>query len=107
MNYKIGLLIFFSLIFAGCSAYSLKEFAEQGVESAYYEDLINIREYNSMNPCVQKFRDENIFNEYNLSNGNFVYAEPFVCKCIVHWEIDRQTEKVVGYRFEGANCPKD
>jgi len=34
MNDKIGLFIFFSLLFVGCGAYPLKEFAKQGVESA-------------------------------------------------------------------------
>ncbi len=103
---KIYILILMVFFFHGCGAYSIKEQADIDVKYNYYQDLLNFRQTHSADKCVQKFRDNNILNEYNLSNGNFVYAAPVMCGCIIHWEIDRKTKKIVGYKFEGENCPK-
>ena len=103
-------LFFIILLFIqGCTLntrYSIKEYADRTVEIAYYKNLIKAESYPSASKCVEEWRLERIKREYNLPNGNFVHVYPEKCGCLIHWEIDKKTHKIVGYKFEGDGCPK-
>lgn len=40
---------------------------------------------------------------YPLTNGNYVYVEPLIEGCFVHWEINSKGI-IVGYDAKGKNC---
>ena len=109
MNSKLYMAMIFSiLLLQGCKmsgTASPKEGAEADVKFWYYKDLLNDRTYRSGSPCVEKWRHSKIVT-YNLPNGNFVYVMPTMCGCLMHWEIDRKTEKVLAYTTEGKTCYK-
>lgn len=84
--------------------YTLEEYANRAVETAYYENLIKAESYKSGSKCVEEWRLKKIKREYNLPNCNFVHVYPEKCGCLVHWEIDKKTHKIVGYKFEGDKC---
>ena len=97
------------LIIQGCrmgGTASPKENTETVLKFSYYKDLLEFRKRNSADKCVQKWMNNNIMKTYNLPNGNFAYVEPIMCGCLIHWEIDRKTKKVLAYTSEGKTCYK-
>ena len=104
---KLFLIIL--LFIEGCSLnsmYTLKEFADRNLEASYYEDIIEAHQHPTASKCKEEWRLKKIKREYGLPNGNFVHVYPGRCGCLIHWEIDKKTHKIVGYRFEGESCPK-
>lgn len=40
---------------------------------------------------------------YKLDNGNWVYVEPALPDCFIHWEVNPEGI-IVGYKTEGKRC---
>jgi len=109
MNSKLYMAMIFSiLLLQGCKMSgtdSDKENAETMLEEGYYKDLLYFRTRRSGSSCVEKWRHSDIVT-YDLPNGNFVYVDRLLCDCLMHWEIDRKTKKIVAYTTEGKTCYK-
>jgi len=101
--------IVFILMIQGCMIngnYSTMEDINHKIKNSYYKDLLETRKNRSGDPCIQKWRDENIMREYSLSSETFVYVFPSRCGCLIHWTINKNTGKIIGYKFDGLSCPK-
>ena len=87
-----------------CFSYALKEYADSSLGRKSYKSQIEVESRPSSSPCVQKWKDEGTKKEYYLSSGNLVHVCPAGCGCLVHWEFDKKTKLLVGYKFEGERC---
>ena len=102
MNKYFVLIIF--LVLQGCTSYTLKDYANNSISTADYNSLLRAE---SLPPseCDKEWRKSYTKKRtYPLPNGNFVYVNHGKCGCIIHWEIDKKTHKIVGYKFEGDRC---
>ena len=59
---------------------------------------------NSGSTYVQWWRDNKINKDYYLLNGNLIHVYPAREDCIIHWEVDKNTNKIIDYKFEGDRC---
>jgi len=103
-KYIISILMLF--ILNGCFFYGLKEYAESSIGRKSYKSQLEVELLPSSSPCVQKWKNKGTKMEYYLDNGNLVHVYPGGCECLVHWEFDKKTELLVGYKFEGDRCSK-
>ena len=92
-------------IMNGCFFYGLKHYAESGIGSPY-KNLLDAESRLSSSSCVQRWKNKKINKDYYLDNGNLVHVYPEACGCLIHWEIDKNTQLIVGYKFEGDRCSK-
>jgi hypothetical protein len=95
-------LIFVSLLFSNCSQ-TLKNFADNAI-GADIEQLLQAEKLDNYHGYVNCWRDNNINKDYYLPNGNLVHVYPEKEGCLIHWEIDKNTNKIINYKFEGNEC---
>ena len=102
-NIILFIIIYLMFIFTGCSSLPMKTYANTWLKA-------NINEYrqaeknHSGDPYVQNWRDKRINKDYYLTNGNLIHVHPIRRDCLIHWEIDKDTNKIIGYKFEGNRC---
>ena len=100
------ILIFISIliIFNGCIRNrTIRGNAKHSIGVPYKNFLI-AEQYDNYNDFINKWRDNKINKDYYLPNGNLVHVYPEAPDCIVHWEFDKNTKLLVGYKFEGKGC---
>ncbi len=105
MRFIINTYIIFivTINFIGCAIPAASDWANEWIGTN-----INIKKstYNnkSGSPYVQWWRDNKINKDYYLPNGNLIHVHPIRKDCLIHWEVDKNTNKIIGYKFEGDRC---
>lgn len=103
-KYIAVFVVLVSLVLDGCNGmYRLKEGARRDIGTPL-KNFLEVEKNPSGSPCVQKWRDKGVNKDYYLPNGNLVHVHPVACGCIAHWEFDKDTRLLIGYRFEGEQC---
>jgi hypothetical protein len=101
------ILFIILFIFTGCPKINgipkAKDWADGAIGMNYYES-IKSEKNKSGDPYVQNWRDKRINKDYYLTNGNLIHVHPIRRDCLIHWEIDKDTNKIIGYKFEGNRC---
>lgn len=104
MKYLIIFLTIF--ILNACTINGIPEatdWADSWIDSNIHE-IYELNNNKSGSKYVQSWRDNKINKDYYLSNGNLVHLTPIREGCLVHWEVDKDTNKIVDYTFEGNRC---
>ena len=102
-NIFLILLIF---LFSGCIINGIPKMNDyaQNALGMDYQDFLEPEKRKTGNFYVQNWRDKKINKDYYLPNGNLVHVAPERKGCLIHWEIDKDTNKIIGYKFEGNRC---
>jgi hypothetical protein len=69
-----------------------------------YNDALKSEKNKSGVPYVQNWRDKRINRDYYLPNSNLILVHPIRIDCLIHWEVDKNTNKIIRYKFEGDRC---
>lgn len=107
---KYILLFIIVILFIGCPKIngipSAKKWADDtigaNIDIIYKMNKRNIN--NSGDKFVYWWRKNNINKDYYLPNGNLMHVHPIRKGCLIHWEVDKNTNKIIGYKFEGDKC---
>jgi len=98
------LFIAISMLLLGCSVPKMKNYAEKWIDTDISRLQAVKNRGGSGSEYVNWWRDNKINKNYTLSNGNLVYVSPERKGCIIHWEIDKSSNRIIGYKFEGNKC---
>lgn len=105
---NIFLIIIISLTFNGCIINGVpkaKDWAEQTIGSDINYRLEREKDSSrSGNPYVRGWIEAKQIKDYYLTNGNLVHIHPIRENCLIHWEVDKDTNKIIDYKFEGDKC---
>jgi hypothetical protein len=100
---KYTILFFIILFLSSCATQPLKDYANTWL-GANLKEYRKAEKNKSLDLYVQWWRDNKINKDYYLPNGNLVHVAPEREDCLVHWEVDKNTNKIIGYKFKGDKC---
>jgi hypothetical protein len=103
---KLLLFIILSFIFVGCRINGIPKMENyaKGWLWSDIQEYVNAEKHKSGSYYVQGWRDARKMKDYYLPNGNLIHIAPERKDCLIHWEVDKNTNKIIGYKFEGDRC---
>ena len=105
MRYVIS--FFAPIFFIGCNGIPTasnwaNDWIGEDINRIYVMNKRNVE--HSGDEYVYYWRKNNINKDYYLKNGNLIHVHPIRRDCLIHWEVDKNTNKIIGYKFEGNRC---
>jgi hypothetical protein len=92
------------LFFIGCNGIPTVKNWANGWIGTNIERLKETKKNKSGDPYVQYWKDNNITKDYYLKNGNLIYVQPIRKDCLVYFEVDKRTNKIISYTLQGTRC---
>jgi hypothetical protein len=94
------------VLFNGCAINGIPNIQDyaNGWIGSNIDGKLEAHKRGSGSPYVRKWQDNKINQDYYLSNGNLVHVYPEREGCIIHWEVDKSTNRIIGYKLDGDRC---
>lgn len=99
-------IVLIVLVFNGCIVNGIPKMEDyaNGWIGTNIDFYIEAGKYPSGSSYVRKWKKDKINKDYYLKNGNLIHVYPEREGCIIHWEVDKNTNKIINYKFSGDKC---